>query len=286
MKKKSLVSSFIASALLPVFANWAGAQTPLLEFNFDSSGTTQNSTGTDGLSLTTVATDFNPANYVTDSPVGASGKAGDKVLHFSGISTVGGAQAGTAAGDTTVSSDYALTRDLASFTITAWISNVNANNNIQSLFALNSGTIPIIDFAVYGEANSPIRVQLAMNGTVGVVSDFGGSGPPIDISPHSATWEFVAATFDATTGKVIFYHGTNGGSDLIAYAPDGTQPKPTTNATSLYVGSQYYMLGPKGALDGDLDKVSFYNSALSAEQLAAIFQKQCASPGTSTSATK
>jgi hypothetical protein len=270
MKKTIQTVALVLLPLVGPLGSSLHAQT--LYYDFNTTGSSQVSAGSDHLALTTVNSGFAPTNYVNSTPAGPSGNAGDTALDLAGVSTAGGAQAGTLG--TAVSGDTNLT-GLSSFTISGWVSNLTANGNLQTLFALNNVNVPVVQLSFYGTAGGASRLQFATNNSLGVVSNFGGTGTALTIPSASSTWDFVAVTYNGTTGGVTFYEGAAGDTSLGSYTPTGTQATPTSSSiTSLYIGNQYYNLGSSGSVNGNLDDVGLYNTALTSGQLATVFSSE------------
>lgn len=244
---------------------------PVLRFEFSESGTSQASTGTAPLSLTTYQSASAPDNYVTSVTPGAPSVGTGMALNFTS-QNLEGAKA-TASGTLSADPAYAaLTSSLGSFTVTAWVSDLNAKIDRRRLFFLSGGTTRAIDiFFSTGTNGNVMSLAVAGSGTENperIVT----SAPSVFVPNGNNEWYFVAVTYDATSGATSFYAGaqddllkTSSSTLLNSSGQVYTMP---TNSTTVNVGNS--SVGASGVFDGYLSDVRFYGEVLDAQSIEAL----------------
>lgn len=266
----------ISGLLLPVLAaGFVGlsfatveAQTPLLDYRFDETGTTASS------SVAATNSTLTFQNYGSTTPVdlhsasgtGVSGQEGDRAFDNSASVKMGGnGGAGIASG--TVSA----LNNLTSFTITGWAKDATeVSGDSARIFRIPG----FMDLSMVSNG----RLQLSLgaggagNAAINVVPS--GTGP---YTFTSSEWTFFAISVDLTADTVTFYWGdttttvTQAGSIIMTLS---TPTSTGTAANPLYVGNADS--SKNRAFDGWLDDLAIYGTtsgssgALSQPQLEAI----------------
>jgi len=265
MKKIVAILTLAVPLCLPLQA------APVLRFEFSESGSSQESSGTAPLSLITYQSVSASNNYVTSVSPGAPSVGTGMALNFTS-QNLEGAKA-SAMG--TLSSDpayAALTSDLGSFTVTAWVSDLNAKTDRRRLFFLSGGTTRAIDiFFSAGTNGNVMSLAVAGSGTESperIVT----SAPSVFVPNGNNEWYFVAVTYDATSGATSFYVGaqdnllkTSSTTLLNSSGQVYTMPK---NSTTMNVGNS--SVGAAGFFDGYLSDVRFYGEVLDAQSIDAL----------------
>ncbi len=235
----------------------------MLYYDFNTPGAAQTSAGSNTLTLTTqvggVAT-----NKISVMPIGPDGTT---VLNLSGAT-----QNTILSGS--VSGMPEFTTGIGSFTIAFWIQGFNhsstGNERVLQLRRA-SGSEIAIDLSLGRLAGTTTsQMLLAVNGSSTVGSAQGIAGTPINLTDNGSdgAWHFVAVTYNASDGSVVFYKNGTGGT-LVSAAPGAklTAPKVTTSEM-LYVGNA---LGGGRLLDANLDNLAFYNRVLTQSELTSIY---------------
>ena len=150
-----------------------------------------------------------------------------------------------------------------SFTVSAWI-NADDNSDRLGLVSWEYNMMRAFSFRVDSEgANKVVRLQ---------VTDGGGGRQNMPGTTHLdvGTWYFLAATYqniDAGTSEIkLFVNGALDASHTVALGPMATPDVP------LHIGA--YIWDPAGYqkyMDGLMDDVRIYDTALSEEEIAAMF---------------
>lgn len=239
---------------------------PLLRYEFSQTGAVQESTGSASLSLTTHSTATVTPDYIkTTSTHGPSVGTSD-VLDFTSATT--GLNKPAVIG--TVGNEQSfLTTDLGSFTITAWVSNLNAKTDRRRIFFLSGGTTRAIDLFLTSGTNGNI-ISLGVAGSATENPErLASSLQSVYIPNNSDEWYFLAVSYDATTGAVSFYSGAQGellnmSSTTLLQKNGGVYTMPT-NSTSLSIGNS--SIGASGNFDGYLSDVRFYGEVLNQQNI-------------------
>ena len=117
------------------------------------------------------------------------------------------------------------------------------------------------------------RLGMFIGGLDGVgapVFDFGQS---VDIEGFGQQWLFVATTYDGTTGDLTFYTGTEGAAaSQLGDVFEGLAPfiVEMTNGGIFYVGKTEAAPASNTSLEGFIDDVRIYDSALDLSALDAV----------------
>jgi len=241
-KKKGLRSIF-ATAIVAAIAGSLQAQ--ILEYRFNTSGSTQASVGSSSQSITTKDGANVNTDYISASTTGVSGLAGDSALDFSSATW----QTASPAGQGAALSDL---NGLSSFTIAGWAKDADiSTNGIGRIFYDSSSGAGIDLF--YTTTGSQKQLSLSVNGVAGVAStttQYSGFA--------SSNWTFFAVTYDGSSGAVQFYSGATTGNLTLSTATFGTNPGNVgTIASSFYVGNVNAGNRP---FDGWLDNFRIYGS--------------------------
>jgi len=241
-KNKGLRSIF-AIAIVAAIAGSLQAQ--ILEYRFNTSGSTQSSDGSSSQSITTKDGANVNTDYISASTTGVSGLAGDSALDFSSATW----QTAGPKGQGAVLSDL---NGLSSFTIAGWAKNADTSTNGIGRIFYDSSSGAGIDL-LYTTTGSQKQLSLSVNGAAGVAStatQYSGFA--------SSNWTFFAVTYDGSSGAVQFYSGATTGSLTLSTATFGTNPGNVgTIASSFYVGNASTGNRP---FDGWLDNFRIYGS--------------------------
>ncbi len=234
---------------------------PILLYDFNTPGAVQTSSGSDPLALTT-RVGATSTDKVTTSPAGPDGS--------SVFGLAGSPQNTTLEGS--VSGNANFTTGLASFTLTAWVQDfTHSSTGNERIFYLRGGSAVAIDWSL---GASPVtgasQLFLAVNGSAVVSSYVSGTGTPFLLPNESSTWHFIAVTYDATDGGVVFYSAPLGGT-LTSYTPTAKLTNTQViNSTALNIAN-IQATGGGRLLDANIDDIAFYGTALSAGEVNAIF---------------
>lgn len=223
------------------------------------------------MALTTYRVASAPEDYITTvspaSPTASNGNA----LNFT-AANLGGNKA-SAMGTIIADPAYAaLTTDLGSFTVTAWVSSLSAKADRRRLFFLSGGSTRAIDIFFSAGTNGNV-ISLAVAGSATENPErIVTSAPSVFVPNGSTDWYFVAISYDAATGATNFYAGAQDdvlatSSRMLLNAQGGVYTMPT-NSTSLNVGNS--SVGAAGSFDGILSDVRFYGEVLDAQSIEAL----------------
>jgi Concanavalin A-like lectin/glucanases superfamily/PEP-CTERM motif len=221
------------------------AQTPILQYQFNDSGTTTASTG----SNTTSAT-FELASTPTDlhsaAGQGVSGSPGDLAFNNTSATAMGGT-----GGTAVLSAPVTAIESLDSFTLVGWFKTDGSEviGSSARLFAQSaSGGL---GFALTGDSTTPGKLDLSLNGTA--ISSAASY-------TASSQWEFFAVTYDGTitSANVKFYIGSTVNSVSLVSTVSlnkGTEADPNVD---LAIGGT---TTGTATFDGLLDDMSIYGSS-------------------------
>jgi hypothetical protein len=219
--------------------------TPLLQYQFNTPGDVQTSTGSDPVALTTY-NGTGTADFVTGSPAGPSAASGDLSLNLATSTSPNNYAA------TTSTADNPMLDNLTAFTITAWVSNITATTHPEYVFDLG-GSGNSLAFALNGSTTADAEIVKIGGGSTQTAS--------FPLSTVSGTWKFIAVTFDSRTDNIIFYEGsTVAGSTLVTGT--NSDSRDTIGSPNTFVGIGNTNPGSTNQLVGDLDNVQFFGSAL------------------------
>lgn len=261
----SLRSLALAAALaLPVVGF---AQTPLLQWNFDPSGSlapTSTSGGVTGGTL--VIANSGGATSSTVNSAGVSGASGDYAIDASSTTYAG-------SNFTTITtSSLGSFPTLNAITVTMWIKSADwaANINNARLFELNSASTGVdgdkLYFSVNANGFNPAGALLQAG-----INQGGGTVSNGTLLPNSgSSWLFVSMTWDSTLtsgSNISVFMGNTTTSVAQAGTAFGAYTSAMTGVTSVSIANRSD--GIRG-FDGLIDDVRIYDSALSSVQLEAI----------------
>ena len=251
---------------------------PILQYEFNQSGSTQTSTGSSALALSVVNYSNVATNYVGNAPVGRGGAVTTAALNF----TESNVDTGLAAGDFAKgvaqvginSTNAAYLREgLGSFTISAWVLNSYAHGNISAdrrVFSLrNAAGQAIIDLRLVNPVGAATNAMaLSLFGTEGSVALTSATNA---IPTNNNEWYFLAVSYDASTGAVSFYSGVEGGalvSVTLSNTVGGEINNLLQNANILNIGNFGY--NHQRRFDGYLSDLQFHGTALSAQEIGEL----------------
>jgi len=242
----------------------------LLHYEFDEAGTTQASSGSEPLNLTTLNYAGVATNYVTSAPArpGSNGNA----LNFTdqnvdnGLASGNLAKAAAQANLTNANASF-LRGDLGSFTISTWVMNeftpVSGVSGDRRVFSLRNGSAGVVELKV-----SNTSLLLSLTGINGSQQFDTGMKVPANVGD----WYFLSMTYDSTTGGIQIYSGEQG-AVLSLYtavnATSGVVNTLLTNSTTLAIGNAGYAHDRR--FDGYISDVRFYDEVLSSEQIDALY---------------
>ncbi len=230
------------------------AATPIVEFNYNQTGTSASNTGSSGGTSTlydsnNVATDLHSADGT-----GVSGLSGDRAFDLTASTGIGNASPSQNAGY------IADINQLMSFTLTGWY-NTAGSAEIQSGTRLvdftGDGSKLNAGFVLWSSVTGSL--VLNVNGTNSGNSD-GGT-----LFSSTNTWVFYAVTYDGTaaTDNLKFYAGTDSNSPTLAATMDlntGTVASISSGTPAndaLVIGNNWYR---NRGFDGLMDNITIYGS--------------------------
>lgn len=278
---KKAASTLLKTTLTTIVTLVAGAQSyaatpePLLRFKFDTEGPAQISSGSAGaLPLFVYDKDSQLQNYVTPVPGGKPGAAHALNLTETNVGGSGGGLLNYLS-----PTESYLTTDLGSFTVTASIFDLKSRGKMR-LFTLLGATLGVeislngIDsngnsVTGQGAVASYLSLSLHHPGNDPATAD---SGRSLTIQDTDDAWQFIAVSYDATTGKVDFYTGVQGTSlnhSTSSLTLDGGAYPVPTGSTIITVGNSYP--GEDFRLSAYLSEFQFYGSALSRDDIATLY---------------
>ncbi len=231
------------AVLLPLLTAGALAQTPILEYKFNETGTSASSTGSDATALNLYKNTSTLWDMHGAPGSGVSGRPGDRAFQNIRIETpTGGAARSDAAPVDAID-------ELTSFTLMGWFHTGNESMipGGARLIAFDDGTGGISLWAD-GSGNLTLTIGNASRTTSGAL--------------YSATnsWQFFAVTYDGTlTGdNVNFYVGTLADDSLSTPVTLGLN-KGTVGATTrpLMIGNK---LGNDRPFGGAMDNIRIFGS--------------------------
>lgn len=227
------------------------AQTPLLQYTFNGSGTTSANSGS-SVSGTNYDLTFKNSSSVDTNLYGAagsgvSGLAGDLAFDNTASTGMGAAGVGGRAQAGAANSGLA---GLTSFTLTGWFktdSTTSIGNTTWLINNLNAGNT-----AGFG-LNSGSTGALTLN-VNGVIHTSTGT-------PYSATqtWTFFAVSYNSITTTAIFYNGSISGTFLTNVSRTLNGGPTGDSGVAMTLGNISSGVRP---LDGYLDNIRIYGSTL------------------------
>lgn len=233
------------------------AQTLLLEYKFNDSGTTTANSGTLGGSANLLNSSGGATDLHGAAGSGVSGLAGDTSLNLSSATGMGSGFTGPMANAGTVS----LT-SLKSFTITGWINSTAQLSTLANSARIYDNGVSKIYLSTGG------MVISLYNGTS--TTDYGSTAMATNNLWTSANqWVFFAITYDGTTASnnLNFYYG----SAAVAISSAATS---TSVAANLNLGNGTLDLGNRSTtdrpFDGSMDDFRIYGSTTDASGALSI----------------
>jgi hypothetical protein len=216
---KSLQVALLSGAALGTSISSA----QILQYDFDSSGAVQASSGSNTQSITTTNTAGASTDYITADSTGISGLSGDRAINLLEPLRVMGGNGPRGNG-----ADIADLDGLQSFTISGWAKNGEAGGNgTARVFSAFDGTDGF-ELRFLGAGFN--RMSLSVNGATEVVS------PSAQYSGIvSSDWTFFAVTYESSTGEVNFFSGSESGSLVQNTVSFGVNPGAVGNIASSYI---------------------------------------------------
>jgi hypothetical protein len=132
----------------------------------------------------------------------------------------------------------------------------------------NAANQPIIELSLGTPKDaSSYSLSLSLTGAI-KQNDISST---LSIPANNNTWFFVTVSYDATTGQVVFYVGEEGGilkSTSASNVVSGNTNTLLTNGSIFSIGNVAQQ--HQRRYDGYLSDVSFYGSALSAQEVGEL----------------
>lgn len=247
-----LLLTALVSASAMVATPVLRAATPLLELNFNETGSTAANNGTAGGSATLTQYGGTAADLHTASGAGVSGLAGDRAFDNSASNMMGGTSGAPGqGGGAVVTGGAALFNNLKSFTVTGWYNSASATAPGNYARLLDCGNVSVL-------LNPGGIINFGVTGASGTV--YGTSAASSQYST-AGSWVFFAVTYDGslTSNNANFYVGNS----TTTLTQVGTAV--TINAGAVKTGTTDLAIGNiSGTLnrpfDGYLDDFSVYGS--------------------------
>src|SRR3990172_6665378 len=231
--------------LIPCLVQTVQAQTAILEYKFNETGSTAPSTGSNATVLilkdsSGAATDLHSADSL-----GVSGLAGDRAFDNTGSTSMGGS------GGRAEQADLAAIDTLKSFTLQGWfktdgISTLGTNARLFHNFAGSNG------FDLYGKST--------INGDMTLGVDNGDADTSGAIYGDTQTWIFFAVTYDGTlaSNNVKFYKGS--GISTVTQIGTHTVNKSAVDNEGTGLGIGNKSGSSNFPFDGFLDNIRIFGS--------------------------
>ncbi len=260
-------AALLAALLVPS----ARAQTLMLKFGFEDTGTTTvDSIASVPLNLVDTSGAAADLHGAVGTGVGGSGKALD-------FTSATGAQTASPLAYATNNASLGF-GSVGTWTFTEWVKPVtgaNLNSVLPRFFIL--GTNGTLDAA----AVNAMGAQMENNGTSLRISVNNGSRISTGLIPAIAlnTWSFIAYTYDGTTLRMYSGTETNAATLVTSVALTAANGAPNFGAAgSLFLGNRNDRLR---GLKGYLDDLRFYSGAGDATFVEAVRQVALADPNVS-----
>ncbi len=220
------------------------AQNPILEYDFDSTGTV--SSGSNRATGSMLNASSQAVGLFSTNGEGVTGDSGDYA--FDNSASTGMGSAGTGGGfyvaNSAISSSLA---GMTSFTLTGWFcTGTTPINNLARLFEWStSGT----GFILYATGSGTLTLQI--NGT--------DAGPSTSGAYAAAgTWVFFAVAYDSTLQTVSYYEGTTTATATLVRTVTLNKGALMTTTANLAIGnSAASVVRP---FDGLLDRMAIFGS--------------------------
>ncbi len=234
------------------------AQTPIVQFNFNETGTSAADSGSDATAAT-----LNSAGTATDlhsaSGTGVSNTAGDEAFDGTSASTMGNSASG---GQALLTAAVPALESLESFTLTGWFK-TDGSEVIGSGARLFSQPGTGAGFSLNGDNATAGKLDLTVNGTV--IASTAAS------YTTAGQWTFFAVTYNgtATSSNVKFYIGNSASSVTLASTVSlnkGTEVSPNA---ALSIGQT---AAGAASFDGLLDDMAVYGSSTDASGALTLSQ--------------
>ncbi len=231
---------------------------PLLEYNFNGTGTTAANTGSlSGGTLTFLDTAGSAADLHSASGQGVSGLPGD--MAFDNTASTGMGSAGTGGGKAQSAGNFTNMGTVQSFTIQGWYK-ADAIGGGAKLFELTGGGVITL------ATNAANRLSLTVN------SIFSQSAAST-VYDDSGSWVFFGVTYDGTltSNNVKFYAGTLDSAVSLVNSATLNQGARPVGFTSLAIGNSYGS-DNRRPFDGLLDDFRFFDSTTGADGALGLAQ--------------
>ncbi len=222
------------------------AQTPLLEYRFNETGTAAPSSGSVPAGLTLTDASGVPADLHSADMRGVSGLPGDRSFDNTASTGMGGAGVG---GGGHQAGDLLAIDVFSSFTLQGWFYASSVMNNAARLFDNGSSTA---GWLLWGN-----------NGTLGLYVDGVVLYPGNNLYNQTSEWIFFAVTYDGTltSDNLKFYRGTKTTPVIqIGSTLSMTVGSVNDSAVPLSVGNTSVANGSIRPFDGYLDNMRVFGA--------------------------
>ncbi len=265
------------------------------------------------LTLSACQKSFNPKSYAPSKPLpsfdgysaskeiatsnlvafwGFNGSLSDSLSTTTGISSSGTSYGGgiTGKGLQVTSTGYAVintpaaVKSLKSFTISTWVNmpiNTGAAGIVSVAHSQNFWGNLDIFFDNGGTATTGVLKVHVFNNSGSTTGVDGWEGGYTVTNPWN-TWTQIAVTYDNTSGVItVYYDGASVGTNT----PTGFAPLDWSSAAQMIFGALQFQSNPSltsastsqgwaASVNGVIDDVSVYNTALSSTQIDALYHLQ------------
>jgi hypothetical protein len=265
MKTRNSRNSGLIAVLALGLSTSAFAQTPILEYKFDDTGTTSTNSGSHGGSLTLRDAALTPTDLHGTAGSGVSGAVGDRAFNNT-ASTSGSTGGGGLIGD--IDGSTAGTW-LTSFTAQGWFQTSALITDTARLFDKNTGGTSSLAVRFAGVAGGN-QLAVSVNGS-GLFSAANAT------YASTNSWVFFAVTYDGsvTSNNVKFYVGTTS-SGVTQVGATGTLNNGgvANNGTAMVLGNTSSVAGTtvNRPFDGLLDNMRLYGAASGASGVLTLAQ--------------
>ena len=227
-------------------ASVAHAQTPIIQFNFNDSGTSTADSGS-----STTGANFQSGGVATDlhSAAGAGVTGSSSDIAFNNTAATG--MGTTSGGQALLTGQVSALENLESFTMVGWF-NTDTGEEIGAQGTLFSMTASGAGFGLSGDTANPGNLDLTVNGTV-----IGGSG---NFFSATSQWVFFAVTYDgtSTSSNVKMYEGTTSANATLVKTLSLNKGTEVSPSSALSIGQR---VNGTDAFDGLLDDMAIYGSS-------------------------
>jgi hypothetical protein len=229
------ISALAIGTCLLVSALSVSAQTtPLIEFNFNETGSTVNNTGTSGTNAIMINSGAVPTDFHTADGGGVSGLNGDRGFDLTSATAMGGTGPRTR-----IDGGGSILNGTTSITVQGWMKADSAFGSSARL--LDAGGL----FGLVAASGSTMQLTTSA-GSVTSTTSFGAAA-------EVGEWIFFAVTYDGTASEnnVHFYKGSLTGEVELVDSFDLGSSTFGTSTDHLVVGN--WRFNAERAFDGQMD---------------------------------